>query len=134
MILVDTSVWIDYFRGKTVAHTAELTRLIETDSVAVCPVIFTEILSGIAEDVMHREISILLDAYFKLDMEPYEAARKAAEIYRAVRKKGKTIRKHNDCLIAAFAIYHRIPLLHADKDFDVIARCVPLALHTGKSA
>ncbi len=128
MILVDTSVWIDFFSGRSLPHVATLERLIqENDNLALCGIIMTEILQGIADDKSHRQVQRYLDPLLMLPMHP-SAFIKAADIYQKLRKKGITIRKTNDCIIAATALEHRCQLLHNDKDFFPIGDHFPLKI------
>jgi predicted nucleic acid-binding protein len=121
--LADTSVWIDYFKGSFNRQVKILTEAIERGAVFfICPIIIQEILQGIKNDSEYnlvRERLLNLDI---LDIQAVQAALGAAELYRSLRKKGITINKSNDCLIAYYAIYFNIHLLHNDSDFDLIAR------------
>ncbi len=124
MIVVDTSIWIDFFRGHK-PHT--LHQLIkEEEDLALTEIIITEILQGIKKDKDYKKVkSFLLDfpVYQPKGLETYL---KAAQIYRDCRKKGKTVRKTVDCIIAAICIEHHQILLHNDRDFDQIASCAGL--------
>ena len=121
MILVDTSVWIDFFAGRELAHVLHLEASItDGENLALCGVILTEVLQGLGDDKTYRRVK----SYFKpLIMLPMHEGVfvKAADIYRKLRKAGITIRKSNDCIIAATALEHRCRLLHNDKDFLAIA-------------
>ena len=128
MTLVDTSVWIDFFSGRNPPHVTTLEQFIlESDDLALCGIIMTEILQGIADDKSHRHVQRYLDPLIMLPM-PQSVFIKAADIYRKLRKKGITIRKTNDCIIAATALEHRCQLLHNDKDFTPIANHFPLKI------
>ena len=121
MILVDTSVWIDFFAGRDLPHVATLEQFIlENEDLALCGIILTEILQGIADDKAHRRVRSDLSPLIMLPM-PETVFIRAADIYRKLRKAGITIRKSNDCIIAATALEHRCRLLHNDKDFLPIA-------------
>ncbi|MGD8642758.1 MAG: PIN domain nuclease [Chromatiales bacterium] len=122
MILVDTSVWIDFFAGRDLPHVAALEQFIlENEDLALCGIILTEILQGIADDKTHRRVRSDLSPLIMLPM-PETVFLRAADIYRKLRKAGITIRKSNDCVIAATAMEHRCRLLHNDKDFLPIAQ------------
>ncbi len=122
-ILVDTSVWIDALNGKINKQTKKLLSLIEKDiSVVICPVIVQEILQGIKDEKQFREVKENLTGFELLNLDSLTAAYGAADLYRSIRKKGITIRKSNDCLIAFYAIHHKARLLHNDKDFVRIAK------------
>jgi len=121
-LLVDTSVWIDFFRGRKTSETQMLYELVENDEpVLLCPIIIQEILQGIKNDNDFIRIKESLLSFSILSMDPVESAAGAAELYRVLRKKGTTIRKSNDCLIAFYAIYYNVKLLHKDIDFEKIA-------------
>ncbi len=125
MVLVDTTVWIDFFSGQSQQHVKILERLItERDDVCICGIILTEILQGVREDAAYKKIKQLLENLIFLPLQ-YSSFLLAAEIYRKLRRKGITIRKTMDCMIAAAAIEHAIPLLHNDKDF------IPIEKHFG---
>jgi predicted nucleic acid-binding protein len=120
MVLVDTTVWIDFFAARTVPHVAALEQLIENDvDLCLCGVVLTEALQGIRSDSQFRKTSEYFDALTLLPMGQPTFVR-AAEIYRSLRAKGVTIRKPIDCMIASVAIEHDVPLLHNDRDFDQI--------------
>ena len=126
MILVDTSVWIDFFAGRDLPHVVMLEQLIlDNEDIALCGIILTEILQGIVDDTTHRRVRGYLDPLIMLPM-PEAVFVRAADIYRKLRKHGITIRKTNDCVIAATALEHHCQLLHADKDFTLIAKHTPL--------
>jgi len=128
VILVDTSVWIDFFCGRNLPHVATLEQIIqENDDLALCGIIFTEILQGIANDSSHKRVQSYLDPLIMLPM-PNSVFIKAADVYRKLRKKGITIRKTNDCIIAATTLEHRCQLLHNDKDFIPIGDHFPLKI------
>lgn len=128
MILVDTSVWIDFFAGRDLRHVTRLERfIVEGEDLALCGIILTEILQGIADDNTHRRVRRYLRPLIMLPM-PEAVFLRAAEIYRNLRKRGITIRKTNDCIIAATALEYRCGLLHNDKDFLEITRHYALRL------
>ena len=120
-ILVDTSVWIDYFKGIENSQVQTLTDYIENDNpVFVCPTILQEILQGIRSEKQYIEVKDYLLCLNILNDDSLETALGAAKIYRMLRKKGITIRKSNDCIIAQYAIKYSIQILHKDRDFDLI--------------
>lgn len=128
MILVDTSVWIDFLAGRNLQHVATLEKFIlENEDLALCGIILTEILQGIADDTSYRRVRRSLDPLIMLAMSDLVFVR-AADIYRKLRKQGITIRKTNDCIIAATAIEHQCHILHNDKDFALIAEHFPLSV------
>ena len=122
MVLVDTTVWIDFFGDQPLPHVAALQRLIEDDEdLCVCGVILAEVLQGIRADADYRRTKDYFESLILMPMRrtTYEMS---AELYRSLRKKGITIRKPIDCMIAAVAIEHDLPLLHNDRDFDGISK------------
>ena len=118
MILVDTSAWIDFFAGRDLLHVQRLEHAIEENhDLALCGIILTEVLQGIADNRSYRRVRRYLRPLIMLPM-PERVFLLAAETYRELRNRGVTIRKTNDCIIAATALHHRCELLHADRDFD----------------
>ena len=125
MVLVDTTVWIDLFRGKATPEVDELERLLEQgEAVCTCGVVLTEVLQGIRTDADYRRTLARFDAFLFLPMNR-QIFLKAADIYRSLRQRGVTIRKSVDCMIAAVSIQHSVALLHNDRDFD------PMETHCG---
>jgi predicted nucleic acid-binding protein len=126
-ILFDTSVWIDFFTGKLTTESTLLTDYIENNCpIFICPVIVQEVLQGVRNDKDYMLIKESFLALILLNEDPLEAAIGAADIYRKLRKKGLTIRKSNDCLIAWFAIKNSLHVVHCDRDFDVILENIDL--------
>ena len=126
MILVDTSVWIDYFRAKNAPHVTALEALIQQEAdIAICGIILTEILQGISNNKEHQITKRYLQPLIMFEF-TQNTWLQAAEIYRKIRKRGFTIRKTNDCIIAATALEYDSCLLHNDKDFTVIQQYYPL--------
>ncbi len=118
---MDTSVWIDFFRGIPTKETDRLADLIERDQdLCTCGIILTEILQGMKSDRDYLRVKKLLDGLIYLPIHRKTFLR-AAGIYRATRSHGVTIRKTIDCIIAACALDHNVSLLHKDADFDRIA-------------
>jgi len=128
MLLVDTTVWIDFFADRPEPHVMALQKLIENDEdICICGVILAEVLQGIRSDTDYRKTKDYFDVLILLPMRQIAFVR-AAELYRSLRKKGITIRKSVDCMIASVAIEHDLPLLHNDRDFDQIAKHAKLRL------
>ena len=130
MILVDTSVWIDFLTGRKTPHRREFHRLIEMGiDLALSGIILQEILQGIHSDLeRHRTEKYLLEFRYLTLREP-QIFHRAADIYRECAKKGKKIRKPVDALIAAQAMEANAVLFHHDRDFDSIAALSPLKIH-----
>lgn len=117
MILVDTSVWVDFFHDRPIPQVAILKHcLVEGQDLCICGLILTEVLQGIREDADHAKTLSLFDSLLFLPM-TRRTFLHAAEMYRALRREGTTIRKAVDGLIAAVALEHDVPLLHHDRDF-----------------
>jgi predicted nucleic acid-binding protein len=118
--LVDTTVWIDFFRGADSPPVQELERLLNAnEDVCLCGVILTEVLQGIRDDQEYAAVLASFDAFILLPM-TQQTFVKAAELYRALRRRGLTIRNAVDCMIAAVALEQDVALLHNDRDFDAI--------------
>jgi predicted nucleic acid-binding protein len=122
-IIVDTSVWIDSFNPKIKTPEKEvLVQLIQNDNpIFLCPVIYQEILQGIRGDKAFERIRFILQQYRIIDIDLMYVTNHAVDLYRHLRKKGITIRKSIDCLIASYAIITDMYLLHNDSDFTQIA-------------
>jgi len=122
MFLFDTSVWIDFLNNRSSPAVVLLEEVIFANmEVFLTPTILQEILQGIRDDAKYRRIKETLSYFHMLDLPSVQAAEGAADLYRALRKKGATIRKSNDCLIAYYAITYKMTLVHHDTDFDQIA-------------
>ncbi|HLF87213.1 MAG TPA: PIN domain nuclease [Nitrospiria bacterium] len=127
MILVDSTVWIDFFNGTDSIFRRKLHQLIEEEEgVYLTAINLTEILQGISSDTdfeRTRRYLLLFPLLYARNLDTYIHA---AKIYRTCRRSGKTVRKTVDCLIAAIAIENNLTLLHNDHDFDKIAACSKL--------
>lgn len=129
MILVDTSVWIDFFDYPDSIYARELKDLIEKDEdLCLLDLNLTEILQGIRNEKVFNEIKEELTQFPILRASGLETYIHAANIYRLCRKTGKTITKTIDVIIAAVAIENNLFLFHKDKDFDLIAACTGLKI------
>src|ERR1035441_7029597 len=119
MILVDTSIWIELLAGKArhVIREEDLLRFV------TCGPVVQEVLQGLRPGLQSDAFRTAFLAIPLLgDPVPLSTFVSAAEIYRQGRRRGITIRSSVDCLIAAIAIEHRVPVWHRDRDFDAIAR------------
>ena len=123
MILVDTSAWVEFLRDTGSPACVRVDELL-ADEIATCHPVRMEVLAGAHDERHLRDLRGLLARGSIIETRPtdYEDA---AALYRSCRRQGETVRKLIDCLIAAHAIRAHLPLLHADNDFDVLAR------HTG---
>lgn len=129
MILVDTSVWIDYFNGVENRQTDSLERALSGQSVLIGDIILTEILQGFDTDKDFKKAKRALDPLDCVHLGGKSLAIKAASNFRFLRSKGITIRKTADMLIGSWCIEHETELLHNDKDFDQIAIQLPLKIY-----
>lgn len=128
MILVDTSVWIDFFSLFPGPGGSELRRMIEeVEPFALTGVVVTEILQGLRRDVQRMER--FLSLWDLLEPRGFSTYREASAISRMARSKGVRLTTV-DTLIAAIALEHRATLFSLDKDFSRIARMTPLLLYT----
>ena len=122
-LLIDTSVWIDFFNGVDSDDVNVFSYYLENDfPIFICPVIIQEILQGIKSEKEYRQVKEYLFALNVLNDDAIEAALGAVKIYRKLREKGITIRKSNDCLIAYYVIKYSLKILHRDRDFDNIIK------------
>ena len=121
MTIVDTTVWIDFFHNKDTPQTEMLQHMLNAgEDICICGVILTEVLQGIREDADYKTVASHFEAFLFLPMH-HRTFVNSAQLYRTLRHRGITIRNAVDCMIAAVAIEHDIPLLHHDRDFDPIA-------------
>ncbi len=117
MIMVDSGVWIDYFNGVDNKQTVTLNDTLGIKPVVAGDLILTEVLQGFREDKDYKTAKLLFDELTIFDLVGKDMAIKSAENFRALRKRGITIRKPTDVIIASFCIEKKIPLLFSDKDF-----------------
>jgi len=118
VILVDSSVWIDYFNGSATLETAKLDWLLTEEPVAVGDLILAEVLQGFRRDGdFERAKATMLDLPI-VELGGVDVALRAARNFRKLRAKGVTVRKTIDSVIAARCIESRLTLLHSDRDFD----------------
>ena len=126
MILVDTSAWVEFLRDTGSPACVRVDDLLD-EEVASCDPIRMEVLAGARDEGHLNDLRRLLARATRLPVESadYESA---AANYRICRRRGETVRKLIDCLIAAVAIRVNVPILQADTDFDVLARHTTLRL------
>lgn len=117
MILVDTSVWIDYFNGRDTPQTDELDALLGSEPLGIGDLILAEVLQGFRSDADFRKARELLTSLTVFDLLGAENAIRSAEHYRELRKRGITVRKTADVVIATFCIVENHALLFSDRDF-----------------
>lgn len=118
MILVDSSVWIDYFRGTPTPETERLDALLGSEPVATGDLILTEVLQGFGSDRDFNLARKLLTSLVMVELSGPELAVQAARNFRLLRRHGVTVRKTIDTVIATRCIADGLPLLYSDRDFD----------------
>ena len=122
MILVDSSVWIDYFRGRTTAESEYLDLLLEREILLIGDLILTEVLQGFTSDRELDKARKILSSLDLVTLGGGAIALASARNYRSLRKAGITVRKTVDCIIATRCIEDGIALLYGDRDFDPFVR------------
>lgn len=128
MILVDSSVWIDYFRGKVTAETDKLDALLGKEPLAIGDLILTEVLQGFDDERDFNRVRKLLTSLTVVEIGGLEIAIQAAKNFRILRRRGVTVRKTIDSVIATRCIESGYELLHSDRDFE------PFVKHLGLRA
>ena len=118
MILVDSSVWIDYFRGNATPQAEKLESLLGTEPIATGDLILTEVLQGFVSDRDFNQARKLLTSLVVVDLAGQDIAIQAAKNFRALRALGVSVRKTIDTVIATRCIESGLPLLYSDRDFD----------------
>ena len=118
MILVDSSAWIDYFRGTPTPEAEKLASLLGTEPVATGDLILTEVLQGFVSDRDFNQANKLLTSLVIVDLAGRDIAIQAAKNFRVLRALGITVRKTIDTVIATRCIESRLSLLYSDRDFD----------------
>jgi predicted nucleic acid-binding protein len=118
VIVVDSSVWIDYFRGRATAEADRLNVFLGDEEVAVGDLMFAEVLQGFDAERDFRTALALFDSLTVLEIGGRDLAIEAVRNFRRLRTRGVTIRKTIDTLIATRCILDGLPLLYSDRDFD----------------
>ena len=126
MILVDSSTWIDYFRGVTTAQTSKLDRLLDSEPLAIGDLILAEVLQGFTSNSDFSKAKGLLTSLDVVEIGGAEIAIQAAKNFRILRGLGITVRKTIDTLIATRCIESGYVLLHNDRDFDPFVKHLKL--------
>ena len=132
MILVDSSVWIDFLRGSRTPQAEKLDALLGTTRIAVGDLILAEVLQGVRDEREFQQVRKMLDSFEQVDLAGHEMAVQAARNFRKLRDLGFTVRKTIDTLIATCCIESNYALLHCDRDFDAFE--VHLGLQVVSSA
>jgi len=122
VIVVDSSVWIDFLNGRNAPHVRRLRTVLGTDEVIVGDLMLCEVLQGLDSESAAREVEALLRRFEIVAMAGDAVAVAAAGHFRSLRRRGITVRKTIDLLIGTWCIENRRPLLHNDSDFHPMTR------------
>jgi predicted nucleic acid-binding protein len=128
VVIVDTTVWIDYFQGVKNPETDWLDGELDRQRLGLTDVILCEVLQGVRDDVVATEVEQKLLKLDVFETGGVDLAREAARNYRALRSRGHTVRKTIDCLIATFCLREQHSLLHRDRDFDPFEEFLELSV------
>ncbi len=126
MIVVDSTVWIDFLNGRSAPHVRRLRALLGASEIIVGDLMLCEVLQGLESERAARDVERLLRRFDIVPMAGDAIAVAAARNFRALRARDITVRKTIDLLIGTWCIENRHPLLHNDRDFDVMARYLGL--------
>lgn len=127
MVLGDSSAWVDFLRGRRTRASARLTSLLDSAELVTTSPVVLEVLAGARDEAHARTLRRMLESHAVVRTQHDDHVAGAA-IYRTCRRRGATPRSLADCVIAAIAIRIDAAVLHSDRDFDLIARHVPLTL------
>jgi predicted nucleic acid-binding protein len=128
VVIIDTTVWVDYLHGAQNAETDWLNAELDRQRLGLTDIILCEVLQGVRDDVMARQVEAALTRCEVFDMGGVALAREAAHNYRMLRGSGLTVRKIIDCLIATFCLRGQHSLLHRDRDFDPFEKLLGLSV------
>ena len=117
-INVDSTVWVDYFRGTSTAQTIWLEENLDNEDILVTDLSLCEVLQGFTHEAEFHRIKRDLLGFGVVDTGGQSIALLSADNYRALRKRGVSVRKTIDCIIATYCIENDLQLLHNDRDFD----------------
>lgn len=118
MLMVDSTVWVDYFNGIANSKTNYLDQIVDKTPILIGDLILAEVLQGFREDADFEKARRTFGKYIQVEMVNPELALQSARNYRVLRRKGITVRKTMDSLIATYCIENEHDLLHNDSDFD----------------
>ena len=133
MVVVDTTVWIDYIHGLDTPYTNALDRELLHNQVITGDLIIAEFLQGFREDKDFEAAKEIMNSLIYCDMLGKDIALKAAENFRVLRKRGISIRKTVDVIIGTFCIEHDLPLMHNDRDFEPMEKHLGLRVYKAES-
>lgn len=126
MVIVDTSAWIEYFRGGLPRVVKKVDQCLEQDLVGIGDLVYCELMQGIRSPRERNVVSALLLSLPQFDMVGFSIAEKSAANYRLLRSKGVTVRKTIDVLIGTFCAEHGLQIVHNNSDFDLMAKHIGL--------
>ena len=134
MVIVDTTVWVDYLNGINTREVEWFDRESERRRLGLLDLTVCEVLQGVSNDAAADRVLRTLRRFEIFDTGGLALAEAAARNYRALRARGRTVRKTIDCLIATFCLEHSHALLHCDRDFDPFEDVLGLeVVHPGGS-
>jgi predicted nucleic acid-binding protein len=128
VVIVDTTVWVDYFQGVENPETDWLNTELERQRLGLTDIILCEVLQGVRDDVVAKDVERSLLTLVVFETGGVTLAREAARNYRALRSRGHTVRKTIDCLIATFCLRGEHSLLHRDRDFGPFEKFLGLSV------
>lgn len=128
MVIVDTTVWIDYLQGVTNRETAWVHAELDRQRLGLTDVILCEVLQGVRDERAAKDVERQLLKLQVFESGGIDLALEAARNYRMLRSRGHTVRRTIDCLIATFCIREDHSLLHRDRDFDAFEKCLGLSV------
>jgi predicted nucleic acid-binding protein len=126
VVIVDTTVWVDYLQGVNNLETDWLHAELDRQRLGLTDVLLCEVLQGLRDDFVANDVERKLLKLDVFETGGIELAREAARNYRALRSRGHTVRKTIDCLIATFCLREHHSLLHRDRDFDPFEKFLDL--------
>jgi predicted nucleic acid-binding protein len=130
VIVVDTTIWIDFLGARGTAFDRHLTELVEEDApIALIDIVYCEVLQGIRNDDVYQRTRASLLAHPIVRPRGLQTFETAANLYRSARRQGFAIRRSVDCLIAATCLENDAEIYHNDRDFDTLARVSSLMIY-----
>lgn len=128
MVLIDTSAWIEYFRGGVSSVVEKVDRCLAEEFVGIGDLIYCEVMQGIRSASEREDVSSLLLSLPRFEMLGFRMAEKSAANYRLLRSRGVTVNKTVDVIIGTFCAEMNIPLIHHDSDYSLMARHIGLSV------
>jgi predicted nucleic acid-binding protein len=128
MVIIDTTVWVDYLRGAENPETRGLERELQRQRLGLADLILCEVLQGIPDSALFEQVRDDLLKFHVFETGGTDLAIAAAQNYRDLRQRGYTVRKTIDCLIATHCLQEGHGLLHRDRDFDPFEKVLGLAV------